>query len=164
MNEAYEIANEQLRLLAIEYRGFSLDLLDKIEPHQCPIILSEFGVWLLDSAAHTLRFDEHREIVAMIRTMHVKRASGETIDSEQWKSLQADSLAAVKLWPAQWLGGEVFPWSPPIARAAMAIALAECQLRKDRGELASMLEIRESQAKQLRDILSKYGAIRCRYE
>ena len=164
MNEAHDTAKEQLRLLAIEYRGFPIELLNEVEPQHCPIILSEFAVCLLDSAIDTPSSDAQRGLLGKVRNLHVQRAKGETVEGNEWELLQDDSLAASKLWPAEWLCSAQFPWSPPIARAAVTIAGAKFRWLRDLGDAPSAGVLRDAQAKLLREILSKYGTFKCRYE
>ncbi|MEQ1830295.1 MAG: hypothetical protein ABL921_30340 [Pirellula sp.] len=149
MTNDFEADRETLRRLAILYRSFPMDLIDRVAPERCPLIISQFAIWLLDSSLKTLRFDWQYELHAKLRELHEQRIRGEPIDQMLWNSLQADTLAGSKLWPPQWVSVSSDPWGSPLARTAVAIGAALIRHDRETGKEIRVGEHSQAQANAL---------------
>ncbi len=154
-----EDARQILRQLVLEYRSIPLILVDRVQPQRCPIVISQFAVWLLDTSIDTMRFDWQRELHAKLRELHLQRINGESTELESWNSTHADSLAGSKLWPPEWLSASCFPSAPPIARTAAAIAIAQYRLQRETRKNTPRVNYRNVQAETLRCLLSSHTRI-----
>ena len=152
----FDYAQQMLRQLVLEYRSIPRDLVDRIEPESCLIIVSQFAVWLLDTSMDTLRLDWQRELHSKVRELHRQRSHGELVDMESWNSVNADSLAGSKLWPPEWLCASCFPSAPPIARTAAAIAIAQYRLHREKGDNVSRIDYRKVQADMLQTLIASH--------
>lgn len=116
--------DDDLSSIALQFRGPVWTHAAAVRGKERDQVVSRFVVWLLDQTFSTLSTNEQRELWRVVRGLYQSRIDGGVFDSEAWEESGADGFGAIRLWPAEWLGGGGIPTTSPMGRAVMTACLA----------------------------------------
>ena len=116
--------NDDLAAMALQFRGPAGALAAAVPAALRDVVMSRLAVWLLDETFHTLKTDDQRDLWRVVRALHQQRIDGEAVDEQAWNASRARDLAATRFWPAEWLGGSLFPTESHLCRGVIAAASA----------------------------------------